>query len=209
MASDIGEQLVLRLNNFEKSIGGIFTELRENEDFFDVTLVCDDNQVRAHKIILSSCSSFFKSILRRNPHQHPLLYLKGVKFDQIIAILNFMYSGEVSVGHAELNSFLLVAEDLKVNGLSQNILNKQHQNKWSDKTKLSSTSCSANNSNKPANQHLKSDQDEAGEENTGDQTGEQLNCDQIKAEPNELDPLTERKDDFDDLSQGIFGWVIV
>ena len=32
------------------------------------------------QVILSACSPFFRQVLRRNPHQHPLLYLKGVKF---------------------------------------------------------------------------------------------------------------------------------
>jgi hypothetical protein len=36
--------------------------------------------LQAHRVILSACSPFFKAVLRRNPHQHPLLYLKGVSF---------------------------------------------------------------------------------------------------------------------------------
>ena len=55
----------------------------------------------------------------RNPHQHPLLYLKGVKHSELLAVLNFMYMGEVNVAQEELNSFLSVAEELKVKGLTQ------------------------------------------------------------------------------------------
>ena len=113
MSRDIGDPLYLRMNNFENSMRGSFKELRENEDFFDVTLVCENNQVKAHKLILSACCSFFNKIFRSNPHQHPLLYLKGVKFDQIASVLNFMYSGEVYIAQANLYTFLLVAEDLK------------------------------------------------------------------------------------------------
>ena len=36
------------------------------------------------------------------------------------AILEFMYNGEVNVAQEDLNSFLAVAEDLKVKGLTQN-----------------------------------------------------------------------------------------
>merc|ERR1719228_2281120 len=96
-----------------------FRELREEKDFFDVTLACDDNQIQAHKVIISACSPFFRSILRRNPHQHPLLYLRGVKYKELLSVLNFMYLGEVSVAQEELNTFLNVAEDLKVKGLTQ------------------------------------------------------------------------------------------
>jgi hypothetical protein len=58
--------------------------------------------------------------VRRNPHQHPLLYLKGVKYTDLQSVLNFMYHGEVNVAQDELNSFLAVAEDLRVKGLTQN-----------------------------------------------------------------------------------------
>ena len=66
------------------------------------------------QVILSACSPFFRQILRRNPHQHPLLYLKGVKYKELLSVLNFMYQGEVNVAQEELNSFLAVAEDLRV-----------------------------------------------------------------------------------------------
>merc|ERR1712209_293274 len=114
------EQFCLRWNDFESNISVAFRELREEKDFFDVTLACEDSQVQAHKVILSACSPFFRNILRRNPHQHPLLYLKGVKYKELLSVLNFMYQGEVNVAQEELNSFLAVAEDLRVKGLTQN-----------------------------------------------------------------------------------------
>jgi hypothetical protein len=97
-----------------------FRELRKDQDFFDVTLACDDNQIEAHKIILSACSPFFKGILKRNHHEHPLIYLKGVKYADLVAVLDFMYQGEVNVAQEELNTFLQIAEELKIKGLTQN-----------------------------------------------------------------------------------------
>ena len=114
------EKFCLKWNDFETNISTGLRELREEKDFFDVTLACDDNQLQAHKVILSACSSFFRNILRRNPHQHPLLYLKGVKYSELQSILNFMYVGEVNVAQEDLNSFLAAAEDLRVKGLTQN-----------------------------------------------------------------------------------------
>jgi len=113
------EKFCLRWNDFETNISSAFRELREEKDFFDVTLACDDSQIQAHKVILSACSPFFRTVLRRNPHQHPLLYLKGVKYNELLSVLNFMYLGEVNVAQDELNSFLAVAEDLRVKGLTQ------------------------------------------------------------------------------------------
>ena len=88
------EKLCLNWKNFQQNISSAFRELRDDKDFFDVTLACeDDEQVSAHKVILSACSPFFRNILRRNQHQHPLLYLKGIKYSDLQSVLNFMYHG--------------------------------------------------------------------------------------------------------------------
>jgi len=113
------EKFCLRWNDFESNISCAFRELREDKDFFDVTLACEEKQVEAHKVILSACSPFFRAVLRKNPHTHPLLYLKGVKYCDMQAVLNFMYHGEVNVAQEDLNSFLSVAEELQVKGLTQ------------------------------------------------------------------------------------------
>eukprot|EP00092_Neocalanus_flemingeri_P080515 GFUD01100441.1.p1 GENE.GFUD01100441.1~~GFUD01100441.1.p1 ORF type:complete len:327 (+),score=78.61 GFUD01100441.1:40-1020(+) len=114
------EHFCLRWNDFEANISQAFQAIREEKDFFDVTIACEDEQVQAHKVILSACSPFFKKVLKKNPHQHPLLFLKGVKYAEIVSILNFMYHGEVNVTQDDLNGFLAVAEELKVKGLTQN-----------------------------------------------------------------------------------------
>ena len=123
------EKFCLRWNDFESNISVAFRELREDKDFFDVTLACDDDQIQAHKVILSACSPFFRQILKRNRHEHPLLYLKGVKYIDLMSVLNFMYHGEVNVAQDELNSFLSIAEDLKVKGLTQNKSNEEPRHK--------------------------------------------------------------------------------
>jgi len=92
----------------------------------DVSLACEEGKVvQAHKVILSACSSFFRSVLEKHPHQHPLLYLRGVKYDDLVAILDFMYQGEVNVKQEEVNSFLAVAEDLNVKGLTHSKRSEQ------------------------------------------------------------------------------------
>ena len=114
------EKFWLRCNDFESNFSSYISELHNDKDFFDGTLACDYEQIQAHKLIISTCSPFFRNVLRRNPYQNPLLYLKGVRFTDLQAVLNFMYHGEVNVAQEDLNSFLAVAEDLKVKGLTQN-----------------------------------------------------------------------------------------
>jgi len=114
------EKFCLRWNDFESHISGSLKDIRDARDFFDVTLVCEEEQLQAHKVIISACSPFFRNILQRNPHQHPLVYLKGVKYAELQSVLNFMYHGEANIAQDDLNSFLAVAEELKVKGLTQN-----------------------------------------------------------------------------------------
>lgn len=108
----------LHLNDFEKTISTTWQKLRNEKDFCDVTLACDDNQIESHKIILSSCSPIFKKLLIQNQHNHPLLYLRGVSYSELVNLLDFMYQGEVNIANDDLNSFLALAQDLKVQGLT-------------------------------------------------------------------------------------------
>ena len=114
------ENFCLKWSDFESNISKAFSELKNDEDFCDVTLACDGNMVQAHKVILSACSPYFRYLLKSNKHPHPLLYLKGVKYEEIKSLLDFMYDGEVSIAQDQLSSFLAVAEDLQVKGLAKN-----------------------------------------------------------------------------------------
>ena len=113
------EKFCIQWNDFESHISTAFRDLRGDESFFDVTLAFDDGQLQAHKVILSACSSFFSRVLHRIIHEHPLLYLKGVKKADLISVLDFMYLGEVNVAEDELSSFLSVAGELQVKGLTR------------------------------------------------------------------------------------------
>jgi len=112
------EKFCLRWNDFEANISSAFRDLKEEKDFSDVTLVCADQQVEAHKVILAACSPFFKKVLRKAQHSHPLIYMRGVKFSDMEAVLSFVYHGEVNMAQADLKNFLAVAEELEVKGLT-------------------------------------------------------------------------------------------
>jgi len=119
------ENFCLRWNDFESNVSGAFRDLRAESDFFDVTLGCAESgkSLQAHKVILSACSSTFKQMLRdqarSSPHPHPYIFLRGVSFCDLSAVLDFMYHGEVNVAQEDLNSFLAVAEELQIKGLTQ------------------------------------------------------------------------------------------
>ena len=89
-------------------------------DFADVTLACKNNKsVKAHKAILSGSSIFFRDILIGNPHQHPLVYLKGVEMENLQFLLEFIYLGETKIVTSQVTSFLETAKELQVSGLTE------------------------------------------------------------------------------------------
>jgi len=114
------DSFCLKWNDFHTSVTSSFADLRAESDLFDITLVCEGGRnLQAHRIILSACSLVFKRLIKsaRNAKE-PTILLWDVKASDMEALLNFMYNGEVNVTHAELNSFLDVAEKLKVRGLT-------------------------------------------------------------------------------------------
>ena len=113
------EKLCLQWNDFQENFNSSFKELRNDTELSDVTLVSDDEkQVDAHKVILASSSPFFANLLKRNKHPHPMIFMRGVKEEVLVAIVDFLYNGEANVFQENLDSFLAVAEDLRLKGLT-------------------------------------------------------------------------------------------
>ena len=51
----MSEKLCLKWDDFQEDIKGVFGTLREDNDFTDVTLACEDSQqVEAQKVILAA-----------------------------------------------------------------------------------------------------------------------------------------------------------
>ncbi|VEN43366.1 unnamed protein product [Callosobruchus maculatus] len=118
MASDEDQQFCLRWNNFQANITSQFEALRDDEDFTDVTIACDGQRLQAHKVVLSACSPFFKELFKTNPCPHPIIFMRDVEARHIVALVEFMYAGEVNVAQAHLPAFLKTAESLRIRGLT-------------------------------------------------------------------------------------------
>ena len=112
------EKFCLKWNDFEENIATSFKKLRGAEDFYDVTLVTDDqHQVSAHKVVLAASSEYFKNVLKSNKHSHPLLCLTDVGSSELNNILDYIYNGEVKIQQDRLEGFLQMADRFKVQGL--------------------------------------------------------------------------------------------
>ena len=103
------ESFLLQWNNHTCSMSNSFADLRDRQDFVDVTLVAgssefeeneleDENMCHeksqtfaAHKVILSACSPHLKHLLRGLPKwQHPVLVFRDVPAEDLEAILTFV-----------------------------------------------------------------------------------------------------------------------
>ena len=113
------EKFCLKWNDFQENVSTAFESLRKDSDFTDVTLACEDGfQADAHKVVLASSSPFFQNLLKRNKHLNPLIYMRGLKSDDLVAILDFLYFGEANIYQDNLDTFLNIAEELDLKGLN-------------------------------------------------------------------------------------------
>ena len=112
------EKLCLQWNDFKQNISASFGGLRRDNEFTDVTLACEDGQqIETHKVILAASSPFFSELLRKTKHPHPLVYMRALKSEDLMAIIDFLYCGETNVYQDNLDSFLDIAEELQLKGL--------------------------------------------------------------------------------------------
>lgn len=111
------QMFCLRWNNHRNNLLTVLDHLLQTEAFCDVTLACDNTSIKCHKMILSACSSYFQTLFMENSCEHPIVFLKDIKYGEIRAILDYMYKGEVNVAQEELPGLLKVAELLRVKGL--------------------------------------------------------------------------------------------
>ena len=130
-------QFALKWSDFSEHLIGSYRNATEDTEFCDVTLVCeDDQQMEAHKVILAAASSVFESMLKRSKHPHPLVFMKGIKIEDLSAILNFIYIGQTNIEQDNIGKFLTLAESLKVKGLETKANPKENINPEVDSHKL-------------------------------------------------------------------------
>ena len=79
----------------------------------------DDKHIPAHKIVLSACSPFLSTILLNHPDPEPVIFFKSVKYEELKAMLDYMYLGNVIVEQVNVQDLLSLAGELQVKGLRQ------------------------------------------------------------------------------------------
>ena len=113
------QQFCLRWNNYQTNLTSVFDQLLQSESFVDVTLACDGQSIKAHKIVLSACSPYFQALFQDNPCQHPIIIMRDVAWPEMKAAVEFMYKGEINVSQDQIGPLLKIAEMLQIRGLAE------------------------------------------------------------------------------------------
>ncbi|XP_043240060.1 protein tramtrack, beta isoform-like isoform X11 [Amphibalanus amphitrite] len=112
------QKFCLKWDGFQGSVTSVFDHLRADSELVDVTLCCEGQRVRAHRMMLSACSPYFRELFKDLSCQQLVIFLKDTSAADLTAIVEFMYKGKVNVSQSQLASFIKTAEMLQVQGLS-------------------------------------------------------------------------------------------
>ena len=110
---------MLQQSDFLSNYVASFQELRTAEELFDVTLACEDETVEAHKVVMSACSPFFRHVFSKTKQNHPFVYLKGVLYKDLVALLDYIYTGEAQVLAEDVDRFIEAAREMQIKGLTE------------------------------------------------------------------------------------------
>ncbi|XP_050728527.1 longitudinals lacking protein, isoforms H/M/V-like isoform X22 [Eriocheir sinensis] len=112
------ELLSLKWNNHRTTFIHILGVLRDKQAYTDVTLACDGKFYQVHKLVLSTCSDYFCAMFDKTACKSPVIVLKDIKSEDLEALLDYMYLGEVNVRQSDLASLIKAAENLRIKGLA-------------------------------------------------------------------------------------------
>ncbi|XP_058820839.1 transcriptional regulator Kaiso [Topomyia yanbarensis] len=115
------QQYCLRWKYHHSNLQTMFSQLLDRGCFCDVTLACEGQTIRAHRVVLCACSTYFDQLLTNcsTTEKDPIIIMRDAKFEDIKCLIEFMYKGEINVEHGSLASLLKTAEELRIKGLAE------------------------------------------------------------------------------------------
>nr|XP_027200555.1 protein abrupt-like [Dermatophagoides pteronyssinus] len=153
-SNEMNSYQVIRLNHQDR-MSSAFESMLCDEMLCDVTIICNGQAVKAHRVILAASSTYFKEIFHHIPFGFcPIVFLKNFTNEDLNDILEFVYKGELVVPTERIDSLIDSAKSLGIAGLAtlrvnNNINNKNNQqNNNNNVNKLMTTSNSNNNNDK-------------------------------------------------------------
>lgn len=110
--------MALHSDSHQQSILAKFNKLRERDLLCDITLVVEDMHFKAHKALLAASSEYFSLMFTAEDQISQTTYqLDGMAAEMFAAVLEFIYSAQVSVEESATEQLLATAHLMEVNDL--------------------------------------------------------------------------------------------
>ncbi|XP_064105424.1 protein jim lovell-like [Macrobrachium nipponense] len=110
---------LLRWSDHISNYAEMFLTLREQEEFVDCSIACEDGIVGAHRLVLAGCSSYIRDLFKRSSNPHPIIFLLDVSRSTVLLLMEFIYRGQAHIPHSRLRQLVTLGKALKIKGLSQ------------------------------------------------------------------------------------------
>ena len=112
------EKVCVKMVGFQENMEHLFSSLRKDPESTDVKLVCEDgNKVEAHKVVLVASSPFFNNLLKTSENSHPLIFMTGLNFQDLVTLVDLLYYGEANIYYENIDNFLNITKELYLKGL--------------------------------------------------------------------------------------------
>merc|ERR1712013_929582 len=105
-------------HSHQSQLKTMISSLQSSSTMVDMSLVCKTGEsVKCHKIVLAAASSMLRSVLEESTEEYLVVILANTTYRELVMIVEYIYSGQISVGQNNLDSFLAAAHHLQISGL--------------------------------------------------------------------------------------------
>ena len=77
-----------------------------------------DSKLKPTRLFFLPVAPFSNLYYAKNKHLHPMIYMRGLKSKDLLAVVDFMYQGETNILQEDLDDFLALADELQLQGLT-------------------------------------------------------------------------------------------
>ena len=84
-------EFVLKWADHNNQLLNIFQQLWTENSFTDVTLSTDKKSFKAHKLVLSACSPYFRNLFLGTPNKHQTVFVKDITSEHMSLLMDYMY----------------------------------------------------------------------------------------------------------------------
>lgn len=99
--------------NYDSMLHQSFVDMFIKGELTDATLICDNKRIQVHKFLLAAKSTFFKKVFNK-PENIRKLEISNVNYDDLMTVLEYIYSGKVVLHPSNVASFMDATKQLSV-----------------------------------------------------------------------------------------------